>query len=272
MRGRSDTIVVVMPDIAIGINFQHAIEALTAELGARANVVLRFADPDPDRTVTAILKLRPLAVVDFGTVMGEHRERLALNGVLCVPDYRRPLRTGGLEVQDAIASIQVAELTRGRARSVVYASLADNRGDPFGPGRMAALERACAANGLEPPRRIEIAPDVPSAVAALSPLLAEPVGVAAYNDLVALTVLAAARQLDIPVPERLAVIGVDDTDVAHLWSPSLSTIAVDMRAIVHDAATRIFEQAGEALGLAALGEPDAAGIGPIVRFVAGEST
>ena len=51
--------------------------------------------------------------------------------------------------------------------------------------------------------------------------------VAAYDDDVALRVLAAMRALGLAAPGDLAVIGFDDTDYGALVDPALTTVHVD---------------------------------------------
>ncbi|MGI3228272.1 LacI family DNA-binding transcriptional regulator [Streptomyces sp. GTA36] len=52
--------------------------------------------------------------------------------------------------------------------------------------------------------------------------------VIAHNDLVALGVIAGARQLGVRVPDDLSVVGIDDMPLAATAYPALSTIAVPM--------------------------------------------
>ena len=56
--------------------------------------------------------------------------------------------------------------------------------------------------------------------------------VAAYNDEVALAVLAGLRAEGLRAPEDVAVIGVDDIPMARLASPALTTVwqAIDAQA------------------------------------------
>jgi len=54
--------------------------------------------------------------------------------------------------------------------------------------------------------------------------------VAALTDTIALRLLAAARTLGIAVPDDLAVIGFDNTDVGELFSPSLTSVHIDAAA------------------------------------------
>ena len=50
---------------------------------------------------------------------------------------------------------------------------------------------------------------------------------AAFDDDVALRILAAARDLGLSVPGDLAVIGFDDTDYGVLFTPTLTTVHID---------------------------------------------
>lgn len=51
-------------------------------------------------------------------------------------------------------------------------------------------------------------------------------GVVAYNDLIALGLLSRLRELNVPVPERLSVVGVDDIPFARFGTPPLTTVHV----------------------------------------------
>jgi DNA-binding LacI/PurR family transcriptional regulator len=55
--------------------------------------------------------------------------------------------------------------------------------------------------------------------------------VCAYNDEVALAILAGARLLGLNVPADLAVIGVDDIPPARLAAPPLTTVTTDQSAV-----------------------------------------
>lgn len=251
--GRSDTIVVLMPDTTAGQNLQDALDHLTHEaVDIGSNVVLRFAEADPGRTVTALMRLRPLAVVDFGSLDGAARGRLAGQGVPIVPDpvaSRDEVRG----MHGNIAELQVVELTkrdrhRDRHRDqrrIVYASIADRRGDPYGADRFAGVRAACARRGLPAPLRVAVPTDLDSATAVLRALPGDiPLGVAAYNDQVALAVLAAAARLGRAVPDTVAVVGVDATDVGQLWTPRLTTLAIDMSALVEDIVAQLVATLG----------------------------
>lgn len=51
-------------------------------------------------------------------------------------------------------------------------------------------------------------------------------GLLCYNDLVAIGVLQACAELGLAVPKKLAVIGYDDIQAAHLVTPALTTVSI----------------------------------------------
>ncbi|MEU4428995.1 substrate-binding domain-containing protein, partial [Actinoplanes sp. NPDC024001] len=72
-------------------------------------------------------------------------------------------------------------------------------------------------------------------------------GICAYNDQVALAVLAGARRAGLATPADLAVIGVDDIPAARLAVPALTTVTTDQRALAaHLAATVLAAVGGRA--------------------------
>ncbi|MGZ4612448.1 MAG: substrate-binding domain-containing protein, partial [Kineosporiaceae bacterium] len=71
-------------------------------------------------------------------------------------------------------------------------------------------------------------------------------GVCAYNDDIALAVLAGLRRLGLSAPTDLAVIGVDDVPIAPLAAPPLTTVRTDLGAVAeHLARTIVAALAGK---------------------------
>lgn len=107
------------------------------------------------------------------------------------------------------------------------------------------IRREAREHGLDVPHTPRIPLDVHGATRTLEEVRDEaghgPLGIWAYNDDVAIAVVAASRELGLRVPEDVAVIGVDRTAVGQLVSPRLSTVAIDqpllMDALVQDLAT-----------------------------------
>jgi DNA-binding LacI/PurR family transcriptional regulator len=63
--------------------------------------------------------------------------------------------------------------------------------------------------------------------------------VAAFDDDVALRILATLRDLGLGAPRDLAVIGFDDTDYGVLFTPALTTVHIDAEAHGRQAARAI---------------------------------
>ncbi|MGH2344873.1 MAG: LacI family DNA-binding transcriptional regulator, partial [Chloroflexota bacterium] len=84
---------------------------------------------------------------------------------------------------------------------------------------------------------------------ALLSLSTPPTAIFATNDLMALGVLGAARDLGVPVPDALSIVGFDDIMAAALTGPPLTTVHVDVSAIMAHATTLLLRMiAGSAPG------------------------
>ncbi len=132
-------------------------------------------------------------------------------------------------------------IARGRRRLACLSGPIDN---PSGAQRAAAFEAALAAHGLEPVWVRHTGYTVDAAAMRMRELVAAgalPDGIVCGNDTIAFGVLDVLRgEAGIAVPERVAVVGFDDTSVAGWATVSLTTVAnpiaerIDhLRALVH---------------------------------------
>lgn len=113
--------------------------------------------------------------------------------------------------------------------------------------RWAGVLRACERLSLPTPLEFTLPADREGAVRALDSLMQEDPevsGVCAYNDVVAFGVLAAAADLGMAVPGRVAVVGVDDHPLAPLAVPALSTVRADVGDFVKELAREVTRAAG----------------------------
>lgn len=93
--------------------------------------------------------------------------------------------------------------------------------------RLAALTGACAGSGIE----LVTVGNQPASVngglaAAASVVASGATAVVAYNDLIAVGVIAGARTLGRHCPEDISVVGVDDLDIAAAMVPGLTSVRV----------------------------------------------
>jgi DNA-binding LacI/PurR family transcriptional regulator len=92
---------------------------------------------------------------------------------------------------------------------------------------------------------LDVPLDLDGARAALEPVLdGAPLGVACYNDDVAMAVLAAGSLLGLRAPDDLSVVGIDRTHIGQLWNPRLTTVDVDIRAFMDAAVADLAAQLG----------------------------
>lgn len=95
--------------------------------------------------------------------------------------------------------------------------------------RARGFDRAVARRPLTTTPRVEAADfTFDAGLAAGTALFAaeRPDAVICANDLLAVGVMAAARAADLDVPRDLAVVGMDDTELAGLYSPSLTSVSL----------------------------------------------
>jgi DNA-binding LacI/PurR family transcriptional regulator len=236
VRGHSDFVVLVVPYTTF-LKLQEVVETLSAdfdELGF--SVVVHFSVPAvaggmPGRLEYLVKALRPAGVVDLGGLTREDLAFLETAGCPVMP--RR-----GPEYSDyngSIGDLQAEHLhSRGYTR-LAYAFLSDVRDDPYGTGREEAVARFCAARGLPPPASIHVAIEAEGAARALGGLVAargRPVGIACYNDEVALALVFAARRLGLAVPGDVAVVGAESGAIGQAVSPRLTTVVSDVSAVL----------------------------------------
>ena len=235
--GVSDMVVITIPTATFGPHLQNAVDQITeASAALGMSVVVHFARHDTASTLTSVLDLRPLAIVDFGVFTLEQGRTLEASGSHVIPPLPEPGRDIEDEIDVYVGRLQVRELVRRGKRRVIFAQLQDSRAAPYGDVRLRGVQAECADLDLPNPVVIRVELDAAAAAAAIRSALErtadEPVAVCAYNDDVAIAVIAATRQLDLAVPSRVGVIGVDHTILGQLVTPRLTTVHIDLPVII----------------------------------------
>jgi DNA-binding LacI/PurR family transcriptional regulator len=159
-------------------------------------------------------------------------EAISPRAVLRMPDYL----ASGHEFDDGgwhgglagNVEVQLRYLA-GRGHSGIAVAIPD--GDPpLGPVRLRFAREAAVRIGLPAPLPLTLPRDRGSSARAIRAFLdAHPAvtAFAAFDDDVALRILAATRDIGLSVPGELAVIGFDDTAYGALFSPTLTTVHID---------------------------------------------
>ena len=223
--GRSDIVLLAIPDLPIGTGISRFIEELAAALAGHGLTLVTHLGGAHGRALPDVCAtLEASAVTALGSFSEEMAEALHRAGAQVV-----------LPVQDAapamaeIGRIQAAHLIGRGHHRLGYALPAEPALAPMAAQRLAGAALACAAAGLEPPVAEKAGLDGVSGQLAVASWRTRSVtGVCAFNDEVAMAVLAGVRAQGLTVPADLAVVGADDIPVARLAAPPLTTVAFDL--------------------------------------------
>jgi DNA-binding LacI/PurR family transcriptional regulator len=229
--GRSDLVLYVLPDWPLGPAVDTLLDHLAGELAERGLSLLvhhvRGGRPLSElwRTVT------PRAVVGFTAFTQEDRTAMQRAGIQVLGTLLddEPGAAGAFSAsQRAIGRLQAEHLHRSGHRVIGYAAATDPRVREFVELRLEGVREACDKAGLPAPVVQPVDLTVASAGSAVrgwrrhSPQVS---AVAAYNDDVAIAVLAGLRAEGLRVPDDVAVIGVDDAPAAQFTVPPLTTVS-----------------------------------------------
>ncbi len=242
--GRSDVVVMLLPDWPIGLGVASLLDELSQEL-ARHDLTFVIHPQVRDRSVTDLWKsVTPAAVLAYDTLSDADRTTIHRSGAELV--VISGVDGGDFESSIALTGrLQVEHLAAAGHRRLGYAWPDDDRVLFFAEHRLDGVRAACADRGLPPPEVATVPLTAEGAAEAIGSWRTGPsevTAVCAFNDEVALALLAGSRHLGLAVPDDLAVIGVDDLPLAALVCPPLSTVARDTAASAQDIVDAVVAQ------------------------------
>lgn len=138
--------------------------------------------------------------------------------------------------------IQVEHVAAAGHHRLGVAYLDDHRIRAFADARLAGARAACQDLGLPPPVVIRLPIDSVRAAKAVTVWRSKKpavTAVCAYNDDLALAILAGLDQLGLRAPNDLAVIGVEDIPAAAFAHPPLTSVASDRQQQARIVAARL---------------------------------
>jgi DNA-binding LacI/PurR family transcriptional regulator len=272
--GRSDVILFLIPEWPIGLSIARLVEHLSLALAEQGLTLVVHAHPRSARPVTELWKaLSPAAVInhqvlDDAEVRATHSAGMPVVTPMFHPDN---VTGGGFAdfgaFQQGIGRVQATHLTASGHRRLGYALPDDDRLLAFARPRLAGVQATCRELGLDPPVVMTVGLQVPAAARAVDEWCRPqpPVtGICAYNDEVALAVLAGMRARQLSAPAGLSVVGVDNIPAAALTHPALTTVATGMSAIGRHLA--------EAVVCRLAGKPAPPGPGPDILHLVSRET
>lgn len=213
---------------------------LTAQLAHRdLSLIVHVVGPGSEDHQRLWREVTPSVVLSFVPLEEEVLRSMRGAGIeVAIALFDRPAGAEGEHAapDGQLGRAQVDHLAgRGHTR-LAFTWPTDPMLAPFATGRLAGVRAGCREHGLPEPVVAEIA-EPADLRAGLEAWLADGVtAVCAYNDDVAIAVLAAARALGVEVPGRLAVVGVDNTAAGALMDPPLTTVDYNVAALATYAA------------------------------------
>lgn len=222
VRGKADVLIALLPSFSVAVAQIEAMSELAAESARLGYVYLPVFvtgdDADDAARLTAICDLvAPVAATtllpvstDLAAVLERHAVRLV--GV----------RDGAvltLALDEEMGAAQAGALLAAGCRSLGYLWPEQDGQSPFAERRAAGVSRVVAEAGLPVVQVVSVGDAVSFDAAVTS--LAGVDGVAAFDDTCAIAFLAAASRARLAPP---LIIGVDDSPLAALITPTLSTV------------------------------------------------
>lgn len=232
--GRSEVVLCLLPDWPIGPEVGSLLGNLSTALARQGLTLVVHPGNREDRPMSDIWKaITPAAVIAFTDFSPGQIAAMRSAGVALVVALFGDGRQDGrreLEVpQQLIGRRQAGHLIATGHTRIGYAYPDDERLMIFAEPRLAGVRDECRESGVGAPAVETVPLDAEPATSAVRRWRAAGVtAVCAYNDEVALAVLAGARRLGGPRP---AVIGVDDIPPARLAEPALTTVTTDLVAV-----------------------------------------
>jgi len=234
--GRSDVVLCLLPDWPIGHELGALLGNLSTALARSGLTFVAHPGSREDRPIAEIWKaLTPAAVLAFADFSADEIDAMRSAGVALVVALlgRTRQRRRELEVpQQLIGRLQAGYLAAQGHTRLGYGYPDDERVRIFAEPRLDGARAACVERGLPEPVVRTVPLDPAAAREAVREWRVEGVtAVCAYNDEVALAVLAGMRPDGLAAPTDLAVIGVDDIPAGRLAAPALTTVTTDQVAV-----------------------------------------
>jgi len=229
LREGTSRIVLLTLDPAFGgAGIEDYIRGLDTELARHGHVLLvRHGRTTPGSQAAMIDAVSPRAVIDLAAIYTSG-EPTADDG-------------GWVDGLPAHTAVQLRHLAEAGHRRVAMVLPDDAALARLAGVRLQSAREAAPALGLEPIESLTVPADVPGTVSVLAAFLAAHphiTALAAFDDRVALRLLAALHELGRRIPQDLALIGFNDTEYGAVSTPPLTSVHIDAESFGRLAARR----------------------------------
>ncbi|KRE22483.1 LacI family DNA-binding transcriptional regulator [Agromyces sp. Soil535] len=226
--GRTRIVLLVLPDWPLDFNLRRNIEEASLALDEAGYALITYT-PHPTGQARPLWEtLQPDVVMSMTPFAPGQAESIRAAGVTrLIPDPDAPIAD---EYPEDGPVLQVQHLYDLGHRAIAFAGSADPRVADLVTVRRRRANDAATSLGLAPlplpTTDIELT-DASASAAIARWRAAGVTAVAAYNDDVAAALVGAGLRMGLSLPRDLSVIGHDDTPLASMFEPRLSTISVN---------------------------------------------
>lgn len=228
-RGSSKVILFVLPEWPMGFRSHQHLEEAALALDEAGYSLVTYARQTAGRSRPLWELLDPEVVVGMGPFDDEELASMRACGITKIvpdPEHTPPLAEWPTITQGP--TLQVAHLHELGHRRIAFAGTADPRHSLLVDARVRATRAAAHRFELDP---VDVAlvdyRDDSGGATVRRWHDAGVTGVVAYNDDTAATVVGAAIRDGMSVPGDLAVIGHDDSPLAAMFVPAISSVRID---------------------------------------------
>jgi DNA-binding LacI/PurR family transcriptional regulator len=225
--GRSDIVLLSVPDLPIGGAISRFIEEMASALADQGlALVTHLAGAHGRPLADVCATVNASVVIGFTSFDEDTVQALYRAGA----DVVLPSHFSHDEAERPVGRLQAEHLIGRGHRRIGYAMPAHPGLREMAEGRLEGVTDACAAAGVNPPVVLSTSLEIAAAAAAVGEWTSRSVtAVCAFNDETAIALLAGMREQGLAAPADLAVIGVDDIPTARLAAPPLTTVGFDLR-------------------------------------------
>jgi len=233
-RGRSDVVVMLIPDWPLGPVLPQVMESVGTGLSPHG-LELFLHRCTPGRQVKDLWSaITPAAVIRVGSLGEAEDESLRRSQIGYLLELANTELERGLVLFPGVQTgqLQAEHLAARGHRRIGYAWPADARLEGFATARLEGVRRACTSLGLDLPNVQHVSFDPEQTSSAISAWQdAGITGICAFNDELAIGLIHASRPQGLRVPDDVAVVGVDNLPWGALSEPALTTVAPDAEQI-----------------------------------------
>ncbi len=235
--GTSDIVITLIPDITIGPRLRVLIDTMTDDLARSGYANLLRLDTAADSLDNAVLGLRPFGVISLGPLPLARRRTFEKNGARVL----ELTAESQAAFDERIGALQAQHLVHRGAVRIAVALPLDAREMPYARAREHGVHKWCEEHDVTVAPTYFIDPGQGAWAGAIAPDVNRGLGIAAYNDDVALGVLSAAHDVGLIVPDEVRVIGVDNSAISRLARPVITSIDIDIASAGDELVTALIE-------------------------------